>query len=107
MPTDEQPQGLCLDRGYDYDVTRESVIAQRFVPHIRARGEDTKAGFAIRLEVQAVGRRGLPLVAEPQPRDPHQMVKEGREPPRPAPARQRPDRLQESPRRHTSAHLLR
>ena len=48
IPTDEQPQGLCLDRGYDYDVTRESVIAQRFVPHIRARGEDTKAGFAIR-----------------------------------------------------------
>ena len=41
IPTDEQPQGLCLDRGYDYDVTRESVIAQRFVPHIRARGEDT------------------------------------------------------------------
>lgn len=41
VPTDDQPQGLCLDRGYDYDTTRESVIAQRFVPHIRARGEDT------------------------------------------------------------------
>jgi putative transposase len=41
IPTDEQPQGLCLDRGYDYDSTRESVTAQRFVPHIRTRGEDT------------------------------------------------------------------
>jgi putative transposase len=41
IPTDDQPQGLCLDRGYDYDTTRGSVIAQRFVPHIRARGEDT------------------------------------------------------------------
>jgi putative transposase len=40
IPTDQTPQGLCLDRGYDYDVTRESVIAQRFVPHIRARGQD-------------------------------------------------------------------
>jgi putative transposase len=42
IPTDDEPQGLCLDRGYDYDSTRESVIAQRFEPHIRARGEDTR-----------------------------------------------------------------
>ena len=41
IPTREQPQGLCLDRAYDYDVTRESVVGQRFVLHIRARGEDT------------------------------------------------------------------
>jgi putative transposase len=41
IPTHEQPQGLCLDRGYDNNSTRESVIAQRLVPHIRARGEDT------------------------------------------------------------------
>ncbi len=41
IPAEDQPQGLCLDRGYDYDAIRESVIAQRFVPHIRARGEDT------------------------------------------------------------------
>lgn len=41
IPTDQRPQGLCLDRGYDYDVIRESVSAQRFTPHIRTRGEDT------------------------------------------------------------------
>jgi putative transposase len=31
---------LCLDRGYDYPDIRELVLAQRFVPHIRARGEE-------------------------------------------------------------------
>jgi len=41
IPTDERPRGICLDRGYDYEITRESVIAQRFTPHIRARGQDT------------------------------------------------------------------
>jgi putative transposase len=40
IPTDERPQGLCLDRGYDYDASRELAIAQRFVPHIRTRGEE-------------------------------------------------------------------
>ena len=57
IPTDERPQGLCLDRGYDYDTTRESVIAQRFSPHIRARGEDTAwAVTRPRVEAAAVGR---------------------------------------------------
>ena len=41
IPTDDHPQSLCLDRGYDYDSTRESVTAQNFTPHIRSRGEDT------------------------------------------------------------------
>ncbi len=40
IPTDEHPQGLCLDRGYDYDTTRELALAQRFEPHIRTRGEE-------------------------------------------------------------------
>lgn len=40
VPTDDRPQGLCLDRGYDYDTTRELAIAQRFEPHIRTRGEE-------------------------------------------------------------------
>ena len=40
IPTDEQPQGLCLDRGYDYDDIRELAVAQRFEPHIRTRGEE-------------------------------------------------------------------
>jgi putative transposase len=40
IPTDEQPQGLCLDRGYDYDQVRELAVAQRLQPHIRTRGEE-------------------------------------------------------------------
>lgn len=39
-PTDEQPQGLCLDAGYDYAVTREQVAARGYTAHIRPRGED-------------------------------------------------------------------
>jgi transposase len=43
IPTDERPQGLCLDRGYDYDAVRELAVAQRFEPHIRTRGEEIAA----------------------------------------------------------------
>ena len=40
-------------------------------------------------------------MAQPKPRDPDPLVEERREPPRPAPTRQRTDRLQESPRSTT------
>jgi putative transposase len=43
IPTDDAPQGLCLDRGYDYDDVRELAEAQRFVAHIRSRGEELAA----------------------------------------------------------------
>ena len=39
IPTDQRPQGLCWDRGYDYDQVRELAGAQRLVAHIRTRGE--------------------------------------------------------------------
>lgn len=71
-----------------------------FTPHIRSRGEE----LAERVRQpgwrgQALGRRGRPFLAQPQPRHPHPLVQERREPPRPAPTRQRPDRVQESPHR--------
>jgi hypothetical protein len=40
IPTDERPQGLCLDRGYDYDAVRELAGAQRLQAHVRTRGEE-------------------------------------------------------------------
>ena len=40
IPPDQTPQGLWLDKGYDYKATGPWVISQRFVPHIRARGEE-------------------------------------------------------------------
>src|SRR5512143_128551 len=41
-PTDDQPQGLCLDKGYDYDEVRASLQEFGFTAHIRARGAEAK-----------------------------------------------------------------
>jgi putative transposase len=40
IPTEQAPQSLCLDRGYDYDAIRELAAEQRLEPHIRTRGEE-------------------------------------------------------------------
>jgi putative transposase len=40
-PTPEQPQGVCLDKGYDYDSIRDQLDARGYTPHIRPIGEDT------------------------------------------------------------------
>ena len=42
-PTPAQPQGICLDKGYDYDEVRELLAEFGFTAHIRARGEEAKA----------------------------------------------------------------
>jgi putative transposase len=42
-PTSEQPQGMCLDKGYDYDEVRELLDEFGFTAHIRARGEEAQA----------------------------------------------------------------
>ena len=42
-PTAEQPQGMCLDAGYDYDVIRDLLIEFGFTAHIRSRGEEIQA----------------------------------------------------------------
>ncbi len=42
-PTKERPQGLCLDKGYDYPEIRAIVESFGMVPHIRTRGEERKA----------------------------------------------------------------
>lgn len=53
QPTAAQPQGLCLDKGYDYDEVRAIVAEFGFTAHIRTRGEEAKklkqeAGFRAR-----------------------------------------------------------
>ncbi len=40
--TEEQPQGMCLDKGYDYDEVREILAEFGFTAHIKARGEEAK-----------------------------------------------------------------
>lgn len=42
-PTEASPQGLCLDRGYDYAEVRELAREFGFTAHIRSRGEEAKA----------------------------------------------------------------
>ena len=42
-PTPDTPQGLCLDKGYDYDEVRALLEEFGFTAHIRARGEEAKA----------------------------------------------------------------
>jgi putative transposase len=42
-PTKKKPQGLCLDKGYDYDEVRAVVAEFRFTAHLRSRGEEARA----------------------------------------------------------------
>jgi putative transposase len=42
-PTEKQPQGMCLDKGYDYDEVRGILREFGFTAHIRARREEAKA----------------------------------------------------------------
>lgn len=43
LPTAAAPQGLCLDKGYNFDEVSEIVREFGFTAHIRARGEEAKA----------------------------------------------------------------
>jgi transposase len=52
-PTRKKPQGLCLDKGYDYDEARDLAKEFRYTAHIRSRGEEAQrlkhqAGFKAR-----------------------------------------------------------
>ena len=42
IPTEERPQHLCLDKGYDYPEVRRGARQMGFTPHIRARGEEAR-----------------------------------------------------------------
>ncbi len=51
--TAEQPHGMCMDKGYDYEEVRQLVQEFGFTAHIKARGEEAKeikrkAGFKAR-----------------------------------------------------------
>ena len=42
QPTEEEPQGMCLDKGYDFDEVRSTLEEFGFTAHIRARNEEAK-----------------------------------------------------------------
>ena len=99
----EQPAGPLPRQGLRQpDSARARRSQHGFTPHIRTRGEE------IADKVRTPGWRARRWVVEAchswlnrNRGDPDPLVQEGREPPRPAASRQRPDRIQESPRRHT------
>lgn len=52
-PTADQPQGICLDKGYDFAEVRATLREFGFTAHIRPRGEEAaaikhEAGFKAR-----------------------------------------------------------
>jgi putative transposase len=52
-PTPQEPQGMCMDKGYDYDEVGQIVEEFGFTAPIKARGEEAKeikrkAGFKAR-----------------------------------------------------------
>jgi putative transposase len=40
--TPEAPQGMCLDKGYDYDDVRATLAEFGFTAHITARGDEAR-----------------------------------------------------------------
>ena len=42
-PTPEEPQGLSVDKGYDYDEVQELAEEFFYTLHLRMRGEEAKA----------------------------------------------------------------
>ena len=53
-PTPEKPQGMCLDKGYDYQEVRDILTEFAFTAHIRTRGEEA---LAIKREAGSRARR--------------------------------------------------
>lgn len=41
-PTARKPQGLCLDKGYDYNEVRDLAAEFGYTAHIRSRGEEAQ-----------------------------------------------------------------
>jgi hypothetical protein len=64
-PTKGQPQGMCLDAGYDYEEVREILREFGFTAHIRPRGEEAKARAGSGLQSTALGGGTGTFVDEP------------------------------------------
>ena len=41
-PTPQHPQGMCLDKGYDYQEVRDILQEFGFTEHIRSRGQEAQ-----------------------------------------------------------------
>jgi hypothetical protein len=70
-PTPDAPQGMCLDKGYDYDEVRDLVKEFLYTAPIRARGRGG-AGHQARGRLQGppLGGGADAQLDEPLPPDP-------------------------------------
>jgi transposase len=41
-PSADEPQGMCMDKGYDYDEVRALLEEFGFTAHVKARGEEAQ-----------------------------------------------------------------
>lgn len=41
-PSQEKPQHICLDKGYDYQDIRDFIKEMKYIDHIKARGEEAE-----------------------------------------------------------------
>jgi len=41
-PTPQNPQNVCLDKGYDYQSSRDALAERGYTAHIRTRGEESR-----------------------------------------------------------------
>lgn len=55
-PSEEAPQGLCLDAGYDNTESRELASDYGFAAHIRSRGEEIKEKLNLPIPFRPVRR---------------------------------------------------
>ena len=70
-PTPDQPQGMCLDKGYDFDEVRRTLEEFGFTAHLRSRGEEAKAiKRAAGFKARRWGGGTNPRLAEPFPAHP-------------------------------------
>jgi hypothetical protein len=63
-PTEEQPQGMCLDKGYDYDDVRATLKEFGFTADIRAWGGSPGAQNGGGISGTPVGGRTRAFVDE-------------------------------------------
>ena len=79
-PTRTRPQGLCLDKGYDYASTRTVAAELKLTLHLRTRGEEAQAKPAAPArQGPPLGRRAHALVAQPLPPPARALGEKGRQ----------------------------
>jgi len=56
-PTDNMPQHMCMDKGYDYQKVSELIANWGYTPHIKVHGEEISAKQKFRRLLIRWGRK--------------------------------------------------